>query len=149
MYQEGKLCPTRYKCLNVQNIPVRFSCSTVSDLLPYGLQHARLPWSLLKLIAWTIWTFVSKVMSLLLNMLSKFFIAFLPRSKSLLIPWLQSPSAVTFRAQENKVRHCFLVSPSICHIVMGPDAMLLVFWMLRQWNRHMTVLWENSQRTLC
>ena len=60
-----------------------------------------------KTTALTIWTFVSKVMSLLFNMLSRFAIAFLPRSKHLLISWLHSPSAVIFGAQENKICHCF------------------------------------------
>ena len=64
-----------------------------------------------KNIALTIQTFVSKVMSLLFNMLSGFVIAFLPRSKHLLISWLRSPSAVTFGAQENKVCHCFHCFP--------------------------------------
>ena len=66
-------------------------------------------------------------MSLLFNMLSRFVIAFLPRSKRLLVSWLQSPSAVICRAQENKVCHCFsTVSPSSCHEVMGPNAMILL-----------------------
>ena len=65
-----------------------------------------------KTIALIIWTFVIKVMPLLLNMLSRFVIAFLPRSKHLVISWLQSPSAVIFGAQENKVCHCFHFSPS-------------------------------------
>ena len=73
-----------------------------------------------KTIAVTIWTFVSKVMSLLFNTLSRFVIAFLPRSKHLLISWLQSPQFLG--AQENKVCHCFHCSPSIYHEVMGPDA---------------------------
>ena len=60
-----------------------------------------------KTIALTKWTFVGKVMSLLFNMLSRFVIIFLPRNKCLLISWLQSPSAVIFGAQENKVCHCF------------------------------------------
>ena len=60
-----------------------------------------------KTIAFTIRTFVSKVISLLLNMLSRFVVAFLPRSKRLIISWLQSLSAVIFGAQENKVCHCF------------------------------------------
>ena len=59
-----------------------------------------------KTIALTKWTFVGKVMSLLFNMLSRFVIIFLPRNKCLLISWLQSPSAVIFGAQENKVCHC-------------------------------------------
>ena len=77
-----------------------------------------------KSIALTRWTFVGKVMSLLFNML--LVIAFLPRSKHLLISWLQSPSAVIFEAQENKVCHCFHRFP-ICHEVTRPDAMILVF----------------------
>ena len=66
-------------------------------------------------------------MSLLLNMLSGLVIIFLPRSKCLLISWLQSPSAVIW---EPRKRKSATVSPSICHEVMGPDAMILVFWML-------------------
>ena len=64
-----------------------------------------------KTIASTRWNFVGKVMSLLLNMLSRLVITFLPRSKRLLISWLQSPSAVIFGAQENKVCHCFHCFP--------------------------------------
>ena len=75
-------------------------------------------------------TFVGKVMSLLLNMLSGLVITFLPRSKHLLISWLQSPSAVIFGAPKNKVWHCFHCFPIYLHEVMGPDAMILVFWML-------------------
>ena len=84
-----------------------------------------------KTIALTRQTFVGTVTSLLSSMLSRLVIVFLPRSKCLLISWLQSPSAVIFGAQENKVCHCFILSPSTCHKVMGPDAMILVFWMLR------------------
>ena len=64
-----------------------------------------------KTIALTRWTFVDKVMSLLFNMLSRLVIIFLPRSKHLLISWLQSPSAVIFGAQKNEVSHCFQCSP--------------------------------------
>ena len=64
-------------------------------------------------------------MFLLFNMLSRFVIAFLPRSKCLLISWLKSPSSVIFGAQENKLCHCFHFSPSICHEMIGPDAMIL------------------------
>ena len=64
-----------------------------------------------KTIALTRWTFVNKVISLLLNMLSRLVIAFLPRSKRLLISWLQSPSAVIFGAPQNKVSHCFHCFP--------------------------------------
>ena len=83
-----------------------------------------------KTIALTIWTFVVKVMSLLFNMLSKLVIAFLPSSKYLLISWLQSPSVMILEPKKIKSVTVSIVSPSICHEVMGPDAMLLVFWML-------------------
>ena len=78
-------------------------------------------------IALSIWTFVSKVMSLLFNTLSRFVIAFLPRSKHFKISWLQSPSAVTLKHKKMKSVNVSIVSPSICHEVMGPDAMILVF----------------------
>ena len=81
-----------------------------------------------KTIALTRWTFVGKVMSLLFNMLSRLVIAFLPRSKNLLISWLQSPSAVILELKKIKFVTVSIVSPSICHEVMGPDAMILVFW---------------------
>ena len=71
--------------------------------------------------------FVSKVMSLLFNMKSMFVIAFLPKSKHLLISWLQSPSAVILEPKKVKSDTVYTVSPSICHEVMGPDAMILVF----------------------
>ena len=75
-------------------------------------------------------TFVGKVMSLLFNMLSTLVITFLPRSKHLLISWLQSPSAVILDPPQIKSVTVSTVSPSICHEVMGPDAMILVFCML-------------------
>ena len=79
-----------------------------------------------KTIVLTIQTFVRKVMSLLFNMLSSFVIAFLPRSKHLLISWLQSPSAVILEPKKIKSVTVSIVSPSICHEVMGPDAVILV-----------------------
>ena len=79
-----------------------------------------------KTIALTRWTFVGKVMSLLFNMLSRFVIAFLPRSKHLLISWLQSPSAVILEPKKI-VCHCSIVSQSICHEVVGQDAMIFIF----------------------
>ena len=79
-----------------------------------------------KTIVLTIQTFVSKVMSLLFNMLSRFVIAFHPRSKGLLILWLQSPSAVILKLKIKSVT-VSTVSPSVCHEVMGPDAMIFVF----------------------
>ena len=78
-----------------------------------------------KTIALAIWPFVSKVITLLFNMLSRLVITFLPGSKSLLISWLQSPSAVILEPRKIKSA---TVSPSICHEVMGPDAMILVLW---------------------
>ena len=66
-------------------------------------------------------------MSLLFNMLSRLVITFLPRSKLLLISWLQSPSAVILQPQNIKSDTVYTVSPSICHEVMGPDAMILIF----------------------
>ena len=80
-----------------------------------------------KTIALTRQTFTGKVMSLLFNMLSRFVVAFLPRSKCLLIPWLQSPSAVILEPQIIRSDTASTVSPSISHEVMGPDAMILVF----------------------
>ena len=80
-----------------------------------------------KTIALTRRTFVGKVMSLLLNMLSKLVITYLPRSKRLLISWLQSPSAVILEPKNIKSDTVSTVSPSICHEVMGPDAMIFVF----------------------
>ena len=72
-------------------------------------------------------TFVGKVMSLLFNMLSRLVKTYLPRSKHLLISWLQSPSAVILEPRKIKSATVSTVSPSICHEVMGPDAMILVF----------------------
>ena len=80
-----------------------------------------------KTIALTRWTFVGKVMSLLFNMLSRFVIAFLPRSKHHLISWLKSPSAVILEPKKIKSVTVSTVSPSICHEVMGPDAMIVIF----------------------
>ena len=80
-----------------------------------------------KIIALTRQTFVNKVMSLLFNMLSRLVITFLPRSKRLLISWLQSPSAVILEPRKIKSDTVSTISPSICHEVMRPDAMIVVF----------------------
>ena len=80
-----------------------------------------------KTIALTRQTFAGKVMSLLFNMLSMLVLTFLPRSKRLLISWLQSPSAVSLEPPKIKSVTVSTVPPSICHEVMGPDAMILVF----------------------
>ena len=83
-----------------------------------------------KTIALTRWTFVRKVLSLLFNMLYRLVIAFLPGSRRLLISWLQSPSAVILESMKRKSVTVSIVSPSICHEVIGLDAMIFVFWML-------------------
>ena len=80
-----------------------------------------------KAIAFTRWTFVSKVVCLFFNILSRFVIAFLPRRKCLLISWLQSPSAVILQPKKIKSLIVSIVSPSICHEVVGPDAIILAF----------------------
>ena len=80
-----------------------------------------------KTTALTRQTFVGKVMSLLLNMLSRFVVAFLPRSKGLLISWLQSPSAVILEPKKIKSVTVSIVSPSTCYEVMGPYAMIFIF----------------------
>ena len=85
-----------------------------------------------KTIALTRRTFVGKVMSLLFNMLSRLVVTFLPRSKRLLISWLQSPSAVILEPPKIKSAAVSTVSPSICHEVMGPDAMISECWALSQ-----------------
>ena len=83
-----------------------------------------------KTIALARQAFVGKVMSLLFNMLSRLVISFLPTSKYLLISWLQSPSAVILEPPKIKSVTVSTASPSICHELMGPDAMIFVFWML-------------------
>ena len=80
-----------------------------------------------KTVTLTRWTFVGKVMSLLFNMLSRLVITLLLRSKHLLISWLQSPSEVILEPRKIKSDTVSTVSPSICHEVMGPDAMIFVF----------------------
>ena len=83
-----------------------------------------------KTIALTIHTFVGKVMSLLFNMLSRFVKAFLPRSKCLFHFMASVIVCSNFGAQEKKICYCFYFFPSLCHEVRGPDAMILVFWIL-------------------
>ena len=85
-------------------------------------------------IVLTRWNFVDKAMSLLFNMLSRWVITFLPRSKHLLISWLQSPSAVILEPKKIKFVAVSTVSSSICYEVMGPDGMIFFFecWVLSQ-----------------
>ena len=80
-----------------------------------------------KTIALTTWTFVGKVMSLLFNILSRFVIAFLSKSKCLLIAWLESPFTVILEPKKIKSVPVSTFSSSVCHEVMGPDAMILVY----------------------
>ena len=80
-----------------------------------------------KTIAFNRWTFVGKVMTLIINMLSRLVIAFLPRSKHLLISWLHSPSAAILELKKIKSLTLSIVSPTTCHEVKGTDAMILVF----------------------
>ena len=111
------------------------SLDQVAKVLELQLQHQsfqwifRIDWYMAtgKTIALTKWTFVSKVMSLLFTVLSRFVIAFLPRSKHLLISWLQSPSAVILEAKKIKSVTVSIVSPSIWQEVMGPDAVIFFF----------------------
>ena len=112
---------------------------TLKSLLPHHSSKASILWHSAffivqlshpymnagKTIALTRQTFVGKVTSLLFNMLSRLVIAFLPRSKCLLISWLQLPSAVILEPQKIKSVTVSIVSPSICHEVMGPDVMIL------------------------
>ena len=97
-------------------------------MLSFGAQYGGHTYMITgKTIAVTRQTFVGKVMSLLFNTLSRLVITFLPRSKRLLISWLQSPSEVTLEPPKIKSVTVSIVSPSICHEVMGPNALILVF----------------------
>ena len=101
-----------------------------------------------KVIALTIRTFAGKVVSLLFNMLTRLVIVFLLRSKHLPISWLQSPSAVILEPKKIKSVTVSIVSPSICHEVMGLDAVILVFWMLSFKPVFFTLLFHFHQETL-
>ena len=117
--------------------------ATLKSLLQHHSSKATILWPLVFLIvqfshpymttvttiALTIWIFVSKLISLLFKMLSRFVIAFFPRSKRLLT-WLLSPSTVMLKPKKIESVTIFIFSSSICHEVMGPDATILVFWML-------------------
>ena len=88
------------------------------------------PYDYSKNHSFTRWTFVSKVTSLLFNMLSRFVIAFLPRSKCILISWLWSPSAGILESKKIKFVTVSTFPPPICHAIMGPDVMILISSML-------------------
>ena len=131
--QDWSLEWTSWICLQSKGPSRVFSNTTVQKHQFFGAQpslESNSHMSTGKTIAFTRQTFVGKVMSLLFNMLSKFVITFLPRSKCLLISWLQSPSAVILEPKNIKSAPVSTVFPSICHEVMGPYAMILVFWML-------------------
>ena len=105
---------------SISSLALIFSCGpALTSILGY--------W---KTIALTRWTFVGKVMSLLFDRLSRFFTAFLPRRKHLLVSWLPSPSAVILELKKRKSLTDPIVSLCIYHEVMGLDAMIFVFWML-------------------
>ena len=107
--------------------------SSKASILPHSAKDVQLSHPYMttgKAIALTRQTFVGKVTSLLFNMLPRLVTTFLPRSKRLLISWLQSPSAVILEPRKIKSATVPTVSPFICHEVMGPDAMILVFWTL-------------------
>ena len=108
-----------------RNLILRFAKVRHSTFFIVQLSHPYMTTG--KTIAMTRQTFVDKVMSLLFNMLSRFVIAFLSRSKHLLISWLQSPSAVILEPKKRKFVTDSIVSPSICHEVMGLDAVILIF----------------------
>ena len=93
----------------------------------FMVQHSHLCMTTGKTVALTIWTFVGKVIYMLFNTKSRFVIAFLPRSKHLLISWLQSLSTVILEPKKIKSVTVSTFPPSICHEVIGPDAMILVF----------------------
>ena len=132
--------------MNIRDwFPLGVACLiSLKNLLQHHSSKASIPWCSAffmvqlshpymttgKTIALTVWTFVRKVMSLLFNMLSRLVIPFLTRSKHLLISRLRSPSAVILEPPKIKSVTVSIVSPSICHVVMGPDSMILVFGML-------------------
>ena len=103
----------------LQHHSLKASILWLLDFLMVQLSHPNMTTG--KTVALTRCTFVGKVMSLLFNMLSRFVIVFLPRSKCLLISWLQSPPAVIL--ERKKIKSVSIVSPSVCHEVMGTDAM--------------------------
>ena len=104
----------------LQHHSLKASILQHSDFFIVQLSHPYMTTG--KTIAFTRWIFVGKVMSLLFNMLSRLVIMFLPRSKRLLISWLQSPSAMILEPPQIKSVTVSIVSPSICHEAMGPDA---------------------------
>ena len=127
LVQHWSPCSPRY---SQESAPALQFQSINSSVLSLMVQLSHLYMTTEKNIALAIQTFVGKVMSLLSNMVSRFVIPFLPRSKHLLISWLQSSFAVILEPQEKKIYYCFHFFPFyICHELMGLNAMILVFWM--------------------
>ena len=112
--QESSLTP-QFKSFSSSAFSLLYG-STFTSIYDYWKNHS-----------FDIWTIVSKVMDLLFNILSRLVIAFLPRSKCLLISWLQSPSAMILEPKKIKPLTVSSVSPSICYEVMGLDAVILIF----------------------
>ena len=112
----------------IQHHSSKASLLRCSDFFVVQLSHPYMTTGKTRALTWR--TFVGKVMSLPFNKLSRLIITFLPRSKCLLISWLQSPSAAILEPQKIKSDTVSTVSPSISHDSMGRDAMILVFWML-------------------
>ena len=110
---------------NLQHLSSNASILQCSAFLRVQLSHSYMTTG--KIIALTRWTFVGKAMSLLFNMLSRLIIAFLPRRKHLLISWLQSPSAVILEPPKIKSLTVSIISLSICHEMIGPDAKIFLF----------------------
>ena len=102
-----------------------------------------------KAIALIIQTFIGKVMSLLFNMLSRFVIAFLPGSKCLLFSWLQPPSTVTLEPKKIKSVTVSIDFPSICHEVMGPNAMVFVSWIVGKEQIGQDGMFRHSHPMFC
>ena len=141
-----------FDLLAVQGLSRVFSNTTVQKHQFFGAQLWNPHLTTGKTIALTRQIFVGKVMSLLFNMLSRFVIAFIPRSKCLLISWLQLPSTVILELKKIKSVTVSIVSPSTCHEVMGLDAMILVFWMfspLEPLNFPLTSFSLHCCKTLC
>ena len=117
--RDSQVFPTpQYKNINSSVLSLHYG-PTLTSICDY--------W---KTIALTRWSFVGRAMSLLFNMLFRSVIPFLPRSKRLLILWLQSPSTVILEPKKIKSVTVSIVSPSIYHEVMGLDVMIFIFWML-------------------
>ena len=116
-----------FDLLAVQAPAPQFECVNSLEFAFFRVQLSQPYMTAGKTIALTIWTFVSRVMSLLFYTLSRFVIAFLPRSKHLLISWLQSLSAVILVSKKRKYVTTSTLSPSICLEVMGPYGMILLF----------------------